>query len=97
MTKENFKPEYGHIPQDVLQRIREEVNRIGYVSTFVLRKSLHTDDKHLYVVIAEKENSFGSYYSFWSCYNDSRQSLNHGHYGYTSFEKCFEDALEFVN
>ena len=95
MTKENFKPEYGNIPQDVLKRIREEVNRIGYDSAFVLRKALHTDEKDLHVVIAQKKDK--EEYACWSCYNDSRQSLNHGHYGYTSFEKCFEDALEFVN
>ena len=56
MKKENFKFEYGHIPQDVLQRIREEVNRIGYDYVFVLRKSLHPDDKDLYIVIAQKKD-----------------------------------------
>lgn len=95
MKKENFKPEYGHVPQDVLQRIREEVTRIGYDYIFVLRKSLHPADKDLYVVIAQKKDK--EEYAFWSCYNDSRQVLNHGHYGYTNFDKCFDDSLEFVN
>lgn len=91
----NFKPEYGYIPQDVLKRISEEVNRINYDFVFVFAKSLHTDDKDLYVVIAQKKDK--EEYAFWSCYNDSRQTLNHGHYGYEELCKCFEDALEFVN
>lgn len=95
MKKENFKPEYGHIPHDVLRRIREEVNKINYDSVFVMRKSLHPDDSCLYVVIAEKKDK--EEHAFWSCYNDSRQVLNHGHYGYEDFSKCFENALEFVN
>ena len=95
MKKENFKFEYGHIPQDVLQRIREEVNRIGYDYVFVLRKSLHPDDKDLYIVIAQKKDE--DEYAFWSCYNDTRQTLNHEHYGYTNFDKCFDDSLEFTN
>ena len=95
MKKENFKPEYGHIPQDVLQRIRSEVNRIGYDFIFVLRKSLHPDDDYLYVVIAQKKDK--EEYAFWSSYNDYFHTLNHGHYGYTDFNKCFDDALEFVS
>lgn len=95
MKKENFKPEYGHVPQDVLQRIREEVTRIGYDYIFVLRKSLHPADKDLYVVIAQKKDK--EEYAFWSCYNDSRQVLNHGHYGYDNWNKCFDAALEYVS
>lgn len=94
MKKEDFKPEYGHIPQIVLERIREEVNKIGYDSIFVLRRSLNPYDNYTYVVIAKKKDK--EEYAFWSCYNDCFQSLNHGHYGYTDFDKCFEDALKFV-
>lgn len=94
MTRKNFKPEYGHIPQDVLKRITDEVNRIGYESPYVLHKSLHPDDYYLYVVIAKKKDR--EEYAFWSCYNDTKQSLYHGHYGYTDFSKCFDDVLNFV-
>lgn len=95
MKKENFTLEYGHVSQDVLEMIREEVNSIGYNFIIVLRKSLHPDDKDLYVVLAKKKDK--EEYAFWSCYNYTRKSLNHGHYGYTNFEKCFDDSLEFVN
>ena len=95
MKKEDFKPEYGHIPQDTLGRIRAEANRIGYDFVFVLRKSLHPDDWYLYVVVAKKKDE--EEYAFWSCYNDYFQSLNHGHYGYKDFDKCYNDALEFVD
>lgn len=95
MNKEDFKLEYGNIPQDALKRIRAEVNRIGYDSVFVLRKSLHPDDWYLYVVVAKKKDR--EEYAFWSAYNDCFYTLNHGHYGYTNFDKCFDDALEFVH
>ena len=35
MKKEDFKPEYGNIPQDALERIRAEANRIGSAITDV--------------------------------------------------------------
>lgn len=97
MKKEDFKLEYGHIhiPQYALERIRAEVNRIGYDSVFVMRKSLHPDDWYLYVVVAKKKDK--EEYAFWSAYNDTFYTLNNGHYGYTDFDKCFNDALEFVH
>lgn len=95
MTRETFNPVYAHIPTDVLQRIYEQTKRIGYEYVYVLRKSLHPDDDYLYVVIAQKKDK--KEYAFWSAYNDCFHTLNHGHYGYTDFNKCFNDALEFVS
>lgn len=95
MKKEDFKPEYGNIPENVQERIRKETNKIDYESVFIMRRSLNPYDNYLYVVIAKKKDE--EEYVFWSCYNDYFQSLNHGHYGYIDFDKCFEDALEFVD
>lgn len=95
MTRETLTYEHATIPQGVLQSVRKNLDDIGYELPYVLRKSLHPDDKDLYVVIAEKKDK--EEHAFWSCYNDSRQVLNHGHYGYENFSKCFEEALEFVN
>lgn len=97
MKKENLTFEHVHIPYEVVKRVSEELEHIGYRYVYVLRKSLHPDDKDLYVVVAEKKDSYAPYYSFWSCYNDSRQSLNHGHYGYDDYGKCWDAALEFVS
>lgn len=95
MTRETLTYEHATIPQGVLQSVRKNLDDIGYELPYVLRKSLHPDDKDLYVVIAQKKDK--QEYAFWSCYNYTRQILNHGHYGYTSLEKCYEDALEYVN
>lgn len=97
MKRENLTFEYAYIPYETRKRISEELEHIGYHSTFVLRKSLHPDDKDLYVVIAAKKNSYALYYSFWSCYNDATITLNHGHYGYDDCDKCLDDALEYVS
>ena len=96
MKKENFTLEYGHVSQNVLEMIREEVNSIGYNFIIVLRKSLHPDDKDLYVVVAKRETVTIPTYAFWSCYNDSRKTLNHGHYGYKDLNECIKAASEFV-
>ena len=95
MTRKTLTYEHATIPQGVLRSIRKELDNIGYESPYVLRKSLHPDDKDLYVVLAQKKDK--EEYAFWSCYNNTRQRLNHGHYGYTNFDKCFDDALEFVS
>lgn len=94
MKKEDLT--YGHatIPQGVLQSVRKELDNIGYESPYILRKSLHPDDKDLYVVLAKKKNK--KEYAFWSCYNYTQHTLNE-RYDYTDFDKCFDDALEFVN
>lgn len=97
MKRENLTFEYVNIPCDVHKRISTELNSIGYESAYVLRKSLHPKDKNLYVVIAKKKNSYAPYYSFWSCYNDATITLNHGHYGYDDWNKCFDAALEYVS
>ena len=95
MTRETLTYEHATIPQGVLRSVRKELDNIGYESPYVLRKSLNPDDGDRYVVFAKKKDK--EVYAFWSCYDYTRQTLNHGHYGYTNFDKCFDDALEFVN
>ena len=76
-------------------RIQKELDKIGYTFIAATRKSKHPNDKHLYVVVAKRDTDTSTY-AFWSCYNDTRQSLNHGHYGYINLVKCCNDASEFV-
>ena len=42
----------------------------------VMRASDHPDDHYLYHVIAKKNG----YYRCWTCWNESTQCLNYGHY-----------------
>ncbi len=51
----------------------------------IVRKSLHPDDSYLYMIVSKKDD--GSY-AFWDCWNESTQSLNHGHYGIESLDAC---------
>lgn len=66
----------------------------------VLRKhaeSAPDNDSNLYFVIAKGNNSCTEgQYSCWTCWNESTQSLNSGHY-YLSLEDCFRFAYEFCD
>ena len=86
---------FNKIDLDVKNRIKYECDRIGYNFICAERKSKHPDDQDLYVVVAKRKNA-PDYYTFWSCYNDARQTLNHGHYGYERLNKCIFAAKKFV-
>ncbi len=61
-----------------------------YTVLGIAGKSLHPDDAHLYMVVSRKDD--GSY-GCWDCWNESTQSLNHGHYGI----KCLDDCVRLLN
>lgn len=50
----------------------------------VRRKSNHLEDGHLFMVAAKGKDAF----AVWTCWNESTQSLNHGHYGLQSEADC---------
>lgn len=87
---------FTKIDSEVKNRIKNECDRIGYDFICAERKSKHPDDKDLYVVVAKRETITIPTYAFWSCYNDSRKTLNHGHYGYKDLNECIKAASEFV-
>ena len=97
MTRKDIKANYIYtdISNNVIQNVTKELEHINYKPQIIVKKSLNPDDKDLYVVVGRRKNS--EEYAFWSCYNDTRQTLNHGHYNYTDYEKCIDDAFEFVN
>lgn len=59
----------------------------NYTVLCIVRKSLHPDDAHLYMVVSKKDD--GSY-GFWECWNEGTQSLNHGNYGIENLEDCMK-------
>lgn len=58
-----------------------------YTLLEIRRKSNHPDDSYLFMVSAGKSDGA---YAVWTCWNESIQSLNHGHYGLKTLEDCEE-------
>lgn len=71
--------------------IRKHVERYfsKYLSRYtvleVRKKSYHPDDNHLYMVSAQKDDGT---YAVWTSWNESTQSLNHGHYDIKDIDGC---------
>lgn len=74
----------------------------NYELVKVLRKSSHPADHYLYMVVARntkypdiKRDYGGGEYALWTCWNESTQCLNHGHYDIATEEKATELAKEY--
>lgn len=65
-----------------------------YTALQVRKKSYHTDDPHLYMVSAKKDDGT---YAVWTCWNNSTRSLNHGYYGLQSESDCEGIMAEFYH
>ena len=88
----NVKP----IPTSTIEHIKEyfEENLPQYNLCSIHRKSNHSEDSHLYMVIARKND--GSY-AFWTSWNESTNSLNYGHYGLYNYADCEVALNEYFN
>lgn len=60
----------------------------------VRKQSYEPADNYLYMVAAKHQN--GSY-AVWISWNESIQSLNHGHYGLPDMKTCAEIMAEYQN
>lgn len=80
------------IPKEVKLKAAECCRENGYVMDLIVRKSKYPADSYLYVVIAHggngKKSDMG--YVTWT-YNQSFNSLNHGHYCLSDFQ-----AIQYV-
>lgn len=65
-----------------------------YTVLEIRRKSSHPDDSYLFMVSAKKDDGT---YAVWSSWNESTQSLNHGHYNIKSLEDCEKLIIEHVD
>ena len=81
-----------------LSEVWEEVKRYfkehlpKYTVLKVRRKSCHPDDSYLYMVSAKKDDGT---YAVWTWWNESKKSLNYGHYDLASEESCEKLMDEF--
>lgn len=86
------QPLVSPVTTDVISHIENYLNKElpAYHVLEICRKSNHPGDKNLYSVIAATESGK---VSCWTSWNESTQSLNHGHYNLTSLEQA-EDVIK---
>lgn len=85
---------------DKLQQVIDHVSEYfkehlpEYTVLEVRRKSSHPEDSYLWVVSARKNDGT---FAVWTAWNESTQSLNHGHYGIKSLEGCGKLMSEYID
>lgn len=91
-------------PNSVIENVKKYFEKYlpHYEVVQVMRKSAHPLDDYLYMVIARhtnypelKRQYGGGEYACWTCWNESTQSLNYGHYDLESEESALKIALEY--
>lgn len=70
-----------HLPQYTVLEIR--------------KKSVFPEDNYLFMVSAINEKD--GTYAVWTCWNETSQSLNYGHYNLQTLEECEQLFEEFYN
>lgn len=70
-----------HLPQYTVLEIR--------------KKSVFLEDSYLFMVSAINEKD--GTYAVWTCWNETSQSLNYGHYNLQTLEECEQLFEEFYN
>ena len=93
ISKLNLAP----VPTEVIEHVKDYLaeNLPQYELIKVVRKSDHIDDDYLYMVSAKHRNN--DTYATWTCWNESCNSLNCGHYGLVSEDVCEEVFNEFFH
>lgn len=76
------KVRYTDMDMKVMQRIAAELLKLSRLPVFMIRKSDHPDDAHLYLVMGENRRENTVTYDVWT-YNDSSHSMNGGAYDMT--------------
>lgn len=84
------------IPRVVCEHIEDYFkNYLPYFKVHEVMKYKHPDDNYLYKVIAYNEETH--MWAWWSCWNESTQSLNWGHYNFLDYDDCFNDCINHNN
>ena len=82
------------ISKEVIANINSyfEENLPRYTVVKIRKKSYHSEDSHLYMIAAQKDDGT---FSVWTGWNDKTKSLNHGHYDLKDLEACDAVMNEF--
>ena len=89
------------VPNNVIENVKRyfEANLPEYEVVKVLRRSSHPLDDYLYMVIGKKNQdkyNMGKY-SCWTCWNETTQTLNYGHYCIPTEEDVLKVVMEYYN
>lgn len=74
-------------PVNVQENVKNyfSTDLIGYTPLFAVKKE---GSEYLHMVVGQqKENGT---YAVWTCWNETTQVLNHGHYCIITLRECFE-------
>lgn len=88
------QPYIEKISENVVLSVKDYISNHfpGYDVLSVMRKSNMPEDQYLYMVIAKNNNGDSVFkstpYACWSCWNQSTESLNYGHYNLPDEESC---------
>lgn len=82
----------GNVLEHVKLYFKENLPK--YTVLEIRRKTNHPGDSYLWMVSAEKEDGT---FAVWTAWNESTQSLNHGHYDIQSLEDCEKLMLEYID
>jgi hypothetical protein len=90
------QPELSLIPIDVVDHVCEYFKQElkNYKVLSVYRKSNYPNDSFIYSVLAQHKNGE---YACWTIWNESIQSLNHGHMGIPTMENAMRILKENFN
>ena len=105
----NIKRNISPVPQEVKEHVKqylskevENGNDLGELID-VMRASEHPEDHYLYHVITRKPNTRKLFhngewnYSCFTCWNETTQSLNFGHYHLESEEEARESLAKHLH
>ena len=92
------------VPMEVYDRVRKYLAKHlpNYKLIDVIRASNHPEDRYLYMVIAQAiwlpdwkiATGIGTW-AFWTCWNDTDQSLYYGHYDYKTYDEALRECLTY--
>lgn len=96
-----MKEIFYNVPDNVIENVKRYFTEHlpNYEVVKVTRKNTHLLDSYLYMVVGRKKNdpyNMGRY-TVWTSWNETTQSLNHGHYGLTTEAQALEVLSEFFN
>lgn len=99
---DNFMNVANYTDMNVPDKVKDNVykyfenNLPEYTVYNVYYKSNHDADNYLYMVLAKKNTDKNDDYAVWTCWNESTQSLNYGHYSLTE-EKARKVLQEYFH
>ena len=83
------------IPREVYRNVTDYLAKElpTYKLECIFRASNHPEDNYLYQVVAKSENG----YACWTCWNETTQLLNYGHYNLANVDSAIRICNEMYH